>query len=131
MIWSIWLHAVSFFLAICLIWLRAVCSMVLLAFCSILLLVFCSKFQSRLPNTLINLIFLLTIYLMTILIIILFSLRNYTGTIDGNVCNLFKIWSALFRIFYRFFRSFMTTINMFSHNLVYGTYIFYIRFLYF
>ena len=83
--------------------------------------------------TIINLNFVVRIYLaITIIIIfILFFLRNYTGTIDGNVSSVFKIFGALFPIRCTFFKLFMTTINMFSHVSVHVTYFLYIIFVYF
>ena len=78
-------------------------------------------------NTIIYFIFVISILLMIFLTPI-FLLNNYTGTINNNVCNVFKICSALFRIRCMFFVFPMTNINMFLHVPVYGIYLFYLRF---
>ena len=81
-------------------------------------------------NTFIDFILVVRFLLTIILTPILFLLNKYTGTIDGNVENIFKMCSALFRICCTFPWFFMTTINIFSYVLVYGTYLFCLRIVY-
>ena len=79
-------------------------------------------------NTFIKLIFFIYLKIFPIPIP---PLHIYTGTISGNVLNVLKMCSALFQIRCTYFWLLVTTINMFSHALVYGTYCFYLRFVYF
>ena len=78
-------------------------------------------------NNIDNLIYIVTIFL-TISLTPIFLLRNYTGTNDGNVCNAFKMFSAMFRIRCTIFRFFIITVSMFSYVSVYVMILFYIRF---
>ena len=87
-------------------------------------------FASVLLNTLINLILVINIFLKIFLTPILFLLNNYTVNIDGNVCNVFKMFSALVQICCMYLWLCITTTNMFSHVSVYGTYLFYLIFVY-
>ena len=68
-----------------------------------------------------------------IFLMILFSpffllIMGFTITIGGNVRNVIEMCSSMFRIRCMTFRFLMTAINMFLHILVYGMYLFYLRF---
>ena len=77
----------------------------------------------------------LKIFLLVISIPILFSISEYTDTtnafIVGNVQNVLKMWSDMFRIRCMYFWLLMTTINMFSHAQVYEIYFLYLVLVYF
>ena len=55
-----------------------------------------------------------------------FLLHNYTIATDGNVCNVSEICSTLFQIRCPYLWLLITTINIISHVLVCGTYLFYL-----
>ena len=82
------------------------------------------SFSRGFPNTPIYLIFFVIIRLAIFLTSILFLLCNYTDTIDSNICNVFNMCSYLFQIRCTSLGFLMTTINIHSHVLVYGTYYF-------
>ena len=100
-----------------------------LTICSIWLIAVNSIFSARIfLNTNIYLIFSVVKICLEIFLTPIFLLYKYNRIINGNVCNTFKIFSVMFRIGLPYLWFFMTSINMFLHVSVYGTYLLFIRF---
>ena len=87
---------------------------------------FIQKFRSHFIDTLICLIYIVGIYLVIFITVVFFHLKNYNIPIEGNVRNIFEIWSALFWIRFTSFWFPMTTINIIVHASVCGMYLLYL-----
>ena len=77
-------------------------------------------------HTLICLIFVVSNHLTIFITPIFFILSKYTITINCNVCNVFEMYSSLFRICCMSFWFLMITINIISDVSVCGTYLLYL-----
>ena len=84
-------------------------------------------FAHNFLSTLVWLIFFIIICLLIFLTPSFFLLWDYTITINGNVINIFEMWSALFRTRCTYFWFLMKSVNIIFHASVCGKCFLYLR----